>query len=119
MNKFGGKLGQLRLEEDINYVYYKVYLPKINNEKINVEVLDGIVNVSAESERVEEKKIEGTFSKSAFKQRIERLFPVPRNTNGAKVTFKLDGDYLVIQFLKMGKGLKGSYTQLLNHEHFT
>lgn len=108
-NKFGGRVGDVKQEEDKDSIYYKVHLPDIDKENVKVEVRDGIVNVSAKTEKSEEIERKGTVAKSSFKQTFERRFPVPSNANEEKVDYKFDGDYLVIQFPKINKGKGGSY----------
>lgn len=100
-NKFGGKVGEVKQEEDKEFIYYKVHLPNVNQENVKVEVYDGMVNISAQSEEVKKEEDGGHLAQSSLVQRVERRLPVPPNASEERVEFKFVGDDLVIQFPKL------------------
>jgi HSP20 family molecular chaperone IbpA len=108
-NKFGGKVGDIKQFEDKTSIYYKVHLPQIDKKNVKIDVRNGMVNISAKSEKVIEEKKKGVSSKSSFKQTLERRFPVPSNANQEKVDFNFEGDNLVIHFIKNNDKMRGSY----------
>lgn len=98
--KFGGSIGDIKQEEDSNYVYYRVDLRGVDPNTIKTDVSNGQVSISGSRSDIQAEEEKGSVARSESYESFHRSFPVPAGVNTGKVEFETKDDELVIKFPK-------------------
>lgn len=98
--KFGGALSEIAQEEDKNFVYYRLGLNGIDKESVKIDVMGNQFTISGERSEVQAQEEGNEESQLEYYHSFRRSLPVPRGVDASKVSFRTEGDHIVIQFPK-------------------
>ena len=96
--RFGGDdAGAVLKREDDKFVYYDISIKGLNQNKLNVKVENGQIDISGTIEG----KSQDENRESHFSSSFHRSFPTPPNVDSANVKMEQENDKLVIKFPKI------------------
>lgn len=105
MNPFlemGGKaLGDIKQREDQHFVYYDIDLKGQNPNQLKVEVKDGEVTISGQTENKENHQGESSYFSSSF----HRAFPLPDGVNGQAFKMERQDQKIILKFPKISSAV--------------
>jgi HSP20 family molecular chaperone IbpA len=93
----GGDVGEITKREDDQFVYYDIAIKGLDQNKLNVKVENGQIEISGQIEKKSQDENAGSFFSSSF----HRSFPTPPDVDPNKVQMEQEKDKLVVKFPKM------------------
>lgn len=95
--EMGGKaLGDIKQREDKQYVYYDIDLKGQDPKELKIEVKNGEVTISGQTETKENRQGESSYFSSSF----HRAFPVPDGVNGQAFKMERQDQKIILKFPK-------------------
>ncbi len=87
--------------EDENYRYIDIESTGINSDGLNIQIRDGMVEISGEIEKQSNSDKSGMKSQSTYISRFQRSFNIPHGVDESKVDFKKSKNKFTIKFPKV------------------
>lgn len=98
----GGDPGDIQVREDEDFVYYDVVIKNLSDQKLEIRVEGGQINISGTIEKETGDKGKDGRSRQFSSSTFHRSFPVPNGVDSTKAEMEHDGDKIIIKLPKVG-----------------
>lgn len=99
-NGVPGNTPELKQSEDANTVTYEITIRGLAEEKVSVNVSNGMIRISGKTEVSQRDARSGVFNQSVSS--FERSFPVPENVDEQSLQIQQEKNKLILRFTKVG-----------------